>query len=172
MSAKDDVDTLLIECGAIMKRNHKHEVWLLPNGQQFTRAKTSSDRRADHCDLSDLKHALGIVKTKTIVGERRERKRTNGTAPPKLKRSLTLAEQLITTGVVEQGLKTQNDDLKVQVNNLQQSVRSLETKNERLRLVSEAYLREHKQCWGCRLRRWGRKWHSNLVQGLCAGEVK
>lgn len=33
MNAKDKTDALLVECGATLTRAKKHEVWLLPNGQ-------------------------------------------------------------------------------------------------------------------------------------------
>lgn len=44
MRVDEQVNELLKECGAILVRNHKHEVWKLPNGNIFTRAKTPEDR--------------------------------------------------------------------------------------------------------------------------------
>lgn len=111
MSATEKVNELLRESGAELVRDHKHEVWLLPNGNKFTRAKTSSDRNAANKDLSDLRRALGIENQGKGEGERREKRPrrypqaqvTSG--PLRLTRTpgLTggLAQQLAASGFVE-----------------------------------------------------------------------
>lgn len=72
MNPRDKVDGLLKSLGAVLKRRKKHEVWELPGGQNFTRACTPSDIRADSNNISDLKHAAGIIEPERgQPGERR-----------------------------------------------------------------------------------------------------
>lgn len=107
MSAPQQVDELLKESGAVLIRDHKHEVWRLPNGNRFVRAKTPSDRREDRHGLSDLRRALGIENTGGGIGERRKRRPKVQGVRPGLDLTRTpglnggLAEQLIATGLVE-----------------------------------------------------------------------
>jgi hypothetical protein len=63
MNAAAEVGRLLNEHGAVLVRHKKHLVYQLPNGQNFVMAKTTSDpARAAHNNLSELRHALGIVR--------------------------------------------------------------------------------------------------------------
>lgn len=61
MNPKERVYSLLSSVGAVLKRRKNHEVWQLPNGKNFVRSCTPSDVRGDLNNLSDLKHALGVV---------------------------------------------------------------------------------------------------------------
>lgn len=66
---------LLKAHGAVLDRQHKHNVWKLPNGKVFVMSKTPGKAWTSwRCHLTDLKHLLGMVKTEATVGERRERK--------------------------------------------------------------------------------------------------
>lgn len=135
----------------------QHEVWLLPNGQKFTRAKTPGDRRAEHHNLSDLKHALGIVKTETTNGQRRAKKLTTGkdrTVTYERANGPSLAHALRATGVTEEALK---DDIAL----LQERIIELEDKLDRTVRVAGFLARVARQreqeillCSLCRLRRW------------------
>jgi hypothetical protein len=64
MNAAIEIDRLLDESGAVLVRQNKHLVYRLPNGHVFTRFKTPSDHRASRNELSDLRHALGMVREK------------------------------------------------------------------------------------------------------------
>lgn len=63
MNAADEVNRLLKDHNAVLVRQNKHLVYRLANGQNFVVAKTSSDPdRAAKNNLSELRHALGIVR--------------------------------------------------------------------------------------------------------------
>jgi chromosome segregation ATPase len=49
----------LADAGAVLKRDRKHRVYELPNGQTLVVARTASDYRAEQNTLRDLRHALG-----------------------------------------------------------------------------------------------------------------
>jgi hypothetical protein len=66
-------DALLKEHNAVLLRDRKHEVWVLPNGQKFTRSRTPSDVRSTANQLFTLKAALGLREAGGAVGERRDR---------------------------------------------------------------------------------------------------
>ena len=94
MDAEREVNQLLKESGAVLLRDSKHEVWRLPNGRKFTRAKTMSDAyRGSLNSLAELRKALGVENRGHGEGERRERKRTDGPAAPKLKLKKAKAEK-------------------------------------------------------------------------------
>jgi hypothetical protein len=81
------VDRLLEEHGAVLVRQNKHLVYKLPNGNTFTRNKTPQDRRGPLNELSDLRHALGVVREQPKEkGERtmaiEHRTATGVAAPP------------------------------------------------------------------------------------------
>jgi hypothetical protein len=107
MGAADEVDELLKRSGAVLIRDHKHLVYRLPNGNKFTRAKTPSDRKAAHNDLSDLRRALGMKNAGGGEGERRERRPKTKPARRPLDLTRTpdlkggLAEQLAASGLVD-----------------------------------------------------------------------
>jgi hypothetical protein len=83
------VKELLKECGAVMLRKSKHEIWRLPNGQKFIVPISPSDKRTEANQLSDLKRLLGITKHETTVGERREKRRTLGRPEQRTKHAPT-----------------------------------------------------------------------------------
>lgn len=163
MATKEQVDELLAECGAVLERDKKHEVWRLPNGQKFTRSKTPSDRRAELENLQDLKRALGLTKTVATVGERREKKATNGKAKEKVKYSrapcgATIAQQL--SGVREQSLQAE--------------VQRLETETRKQAAQTARLLEQYRQlqdqaatCRLCRLRKW---WHKHQDANTSASD--
>lgn len=116
MDADIEVNRLLAECGAVLVRNKKHEVWKLPNGGTFTRAATPSDHRAHLNQLTDLRRELGIVDPERgKPGERRQRK-VKATPPPRCSAEPTgggvLAEKLMVTGVLEKRLRAEIEELK------------------------------------------------------------
>jgi hypothetical protein len=63
MNPETQVAELLASSGAKLKRKTGHEVWQLPNGRKFTRAKTPSDSRATANQLAQLKRALSTTGT-------------------------------------------------------------------------------------------------------------
>jgi hypothetical protein len=63
VNPETEVSRLLAEAGAVLVRQNKHLVYRLPNGNMFTRNKTPSDHRTPLNELSDLRRALGIVRT-------------------------------------------------------------------------------------------------------------
>lgn len=60
MDPNVEIERLLQERGAVLVRQGNHNVYKLPNGKMFTRAKTPSDVRSAHNSLRDLRHCLGI----------------------------------------------------------------------------------------------------------------
>jgi hypothetical protein len=114
--AATEVDRLLAESGAVLARKKKHEVWKLPNGNQFTRASTPSDIRAPLNQLTDLRRALGIVEPdRGKPGERRipkpktERQRR---WKPEPTGAGVLADKLRSTGIIEASLRAEIEELK------------------------------------------------------------
>lgn len=145
MDAELEVKRLLKENGAVLKRDKRHEVWQLPNGQMFTRSKTPSDFRAADNNLTDLKRALGIVEPERgKPGERREKPNKPGrekrtTITP----SRTLRDQLTESGVLEEALRVQITDLEAKISNQ--------------RLLLETLSGYTERCWGCKLRRFWKR---------------
>jgi hypothetical protein len=118
MDAAQEVNRMLEENGAVLKRNKKHEVWELPNGQTFVRASTPGDSRAAFNELSQLRRCLGIDDKRGEPGERRERKAKQKPARPafddKPKLSTGLADQLRVRGVAEDALRDEIEALKAE----------------------------------------------------------
>jgi len=52
------IQKLLKRCGAELKRQHKHQVWRLPDGRNFVMAATPSDHRAAQNQMRMLKRML------------------------------------------------------------------------------------------------------------------
>lgn len=48
----------LKRCGAVLVRQHKHQVWRLPNGRNFVMANTASDHRAEKNQIQVLRRML------------------------------------------------------------------------------------------------------------------
>lgn len=113
MNARAKVNELLAGCGAVLKRRRKHEVYELPNGQNFVRASTPSDRKGDLNNLSDLKHQLKVVVPKKIGAapsraklSRAKPRKTVSTERMKSKvASLSLAESLRMAGLTDDVLR-------------------------------------------------------------------
>jgi hypothetical protein len=55
------VSAALAAVGARLKRNKKHLVYELPNGNKVTMASTPSDHRAEENMLRDIRRAAGLV---------------------------------------------------------------------------------------------------------------
>ena len=73
-SAVEQVDRLLKDSGAVLVRSNTHEVWLLPDGKKFVKAKTPSCHRSGDNQASELRKLLGLVdENRGTPGERRER---------------------------------------------------------------------------------------------------
>lgn len=168
MSATEQVNQLLKDSGAVLKREHRHEVWRLPNGNSFTRSKTPSDRQTGRADLTTLRRALGIENQGKGEGERRDKKRRYPQArvesePLRLVRTprLTgdLAEQLTASGFVEMAesakAKAWAGRWKLlaryyRLLALKGAARIVESERERARLQLE--LSKPCACWWCRLK--------------------
>jgi len=144
MTAREKVNELLSQAGAVLKRARKHEVWALPNGKKFVRGQTPSDKRADDNNLSDLKHTLGIVKPVAVEGERREKKATSGSAPAKTRykkpETLSLAQSLRMAGLTDDAIR---DRMSTQESRMCELEKRIE--------AAEAHVAN---CWACRLSRW------------------
>lgn len=153
MNAGAEVSKLLKESGAILKRDKKHEVWQLPNGNNFIRAKTPSDSNEALNNLTDLKRALGIsAPDRGQPGERRAHKHKPGrmgiSHAAKIEAPIiaSLQDKLRGSGAVELGLRStiwmlRREITRNQVANLR----------KRKRLQREAVERGH--CWWCRVKR-------------------
>lgn len=144
MGARAKVNQLLQQAGAVLKRTRKHEVWSLPNGKNFVRGKTPSDRRSDDNNLSDLKHALQVVKPVAVEGERKPKRIKRGPAPAKTQykraETLSLAQSLRLAGLTDDALRDRLNAHEARMNELEQ------------RLVAvEAHI---ETCWACRLSSW------------------
>jgi hypothetical protein len=104
-------DALLAEHGAELVRRDNHEVWRLPNGHNFVRACTPSDRNADlngYCDLRRLLNAAPPDRGQP--GERRERKMDQAPQRPRVSGHMgtipsALAEQLSLTGLAQEAME-------------------------------------------------------------------
>lgn len=144
MSARTKVNDLLAQAGAVLKRKRKHEIWSLPNGQNFVRPATPSDTKSDANGLSDLKHALGIVKPAAVQGERRAKKAAHGPAQPKTRykkpETLSLAQSLRMAGLTDDALRERLNAQETKMQELEQRL-----------AVAEDHI-EH--CWACRVNTW------------------
>lgn len=106
----DKVRGELAACGALLVRRNKHEVWRLPDGQNFVIAVSSSDQRAEANNLARLKRALGQQKFATTVGERRRPKpgrKSEAKADLGGSFNSVLADQLRLSGAVEAKLRAE-----------------------------------------------------------------
>lgn len=136
---KERVDQLLKEHGAILVRKRKHEIWRLPNGRNFVRASTSSDKNSEYNNYSDLRKTLGLTPEHS-EGQRREKKVKNGREEVfHYTREINtgLADKLRLIGASESALK--------------ERIELLETQN--------ALLAEEPGCWFCQLKDW---WRTNV----------
>ena len=141
MNAKQQVAATLKSIGAKLLRAKKHQIWQLPNGQKFVRACTPSDQRGDQNNLTELKHAAGLLDPERgQAGERRERKHK----PGRMETSRTIhaapvsdfAAKLSMSGAIEAGLRSEIESLN--------------------RQLAEALAREC-ECWWCRFERWRKR---------------
>lgn len=148
---RDRVTELLEEHKAELVRNHKHQIWRLPNGRTFVRSNTPSDRNSHHNDISDLRRLLGI-KRKGGDGIRRERKLGGGrdrTIHYDKPVNTGLADQLRLRGIAEEKLR-EDIEMLIYQNDL------LTSANEEL--IAEINTKETPAlpdpCWFCRLKEW------------------
>jgi hypothetical protein len=126
----DKVKQMLADVGATLKREGKHHVYELPNGKNFVVSATPSDTRGELNALSDLRHALGVVKTKPTSEPRKPRKVKPGRAPSESwglpAESSPFASALRQSGLVEQQLRTRIGQLEAENAALQQHVNTIE----------------------------------------------
>ena len=104
-----EVQRLLCESGAVLKRTSKHEVWELPNGQNFVQAHTPSDVRAGYNNLAVLQKLLDCKPIKG-TGERREPRNKPGNQSPPVVHVAdmgNLGEKLLAAGAVELALRAE-----------------------------------------------------------------
>lgn len=144
MGARAKVNELLQQAGAVLKRTRKHEVWSLPNGKNFVRGKTPSDQRSDDNNLSDLKHALQVVKPVAVEGERKPKRIKRGAAPAKTQykraETLSLAQSLRMAGLTDDALRDRMSAQETRMGQLEQRLSDAEAHIE--------------NCWACRLSGW------------------
>jgi hypothetical protein len=154
MEPRVEIGNILKEYKAILQRDGKHLMWLLPNGNKFTQAKTPSDSRADLNSLSDLRKALGIFDPERgLAGPRRERKAKPGrqaVARPIAPVSTVMADQLMKTGIVEEGLRKK-------ISELEGGMRELHAALAEERSIIFDLRAEIDGMWWNRLKRWWRK---------------
>ena len=112
------VEELLKESGAILVRSKKHQIWKLPNGKTFVRAKTSSCKFEEKKSYNELRNLLGLVdENRGQAGERRAKKNGNGrTESFQYNRNIntSLADKLSLNGVLEETLRKQIEVLENQ----------------------------------------------------------
>lgn len=127
MSARGRVEEKLKAIGAVLKRNRKHEVWELPNGQNFVRSSTPSDVRSEQNDMSELRRLAGEADPhKGATGMRRERRNK----PGRMDTSSTVhaapvsdfAAKLSMSGAVEAALRGEVEALKAKLSEAESRV--------------------------------------------------
>ena len=148
MNPTAEVDRLLKENKAALKRHKKHEVWELPNGRTFIRACTPSDCRSGDNELANLRNALGIAVARGLPGERREKRpkqqqeqKRHWTATPTI--NTAVHDQLAKVGLVEDSLRQQIKQLQHELSVVHRA--SNERRNEIMCLKQE--------CWCQHIRR-------------------
>lgn len=102
----------LADVGAVLKRDKKHHVYELPNGNKVTVAATPGDNRSELNAIADVKRAAGMVTESKVPTEFKNRKveRKPGRidpapALPVFTGSSALAVALSQSGVVEDSLR-------------------------------------------------------------------
>jgi hypothetical protein len=60
------VEQLLKDCGAVLVRNRRHEIWRLPTGHLFVRASTPSDHLAALNQLAWLRRTMVLRRAKAV----------------------------------------------------------------------------------------------------------
>lgn len=154
MSAEDQVNHLLRESGARLIRDRKHEVWRLPNGRNFVRAKTTSDCRSERNNLSDLRRALGIEVERGQPGERREKVYRPKQRPSRefFEKPVNngLADQLRLKGVAESALREELELVQFENASLKEQLEEAAEEIEQLESRACA-------CLWCRARSWTRR---------------
>jgi hypothetical protein len=80
MSAETEIATLLRDHHAVLIRQARHNIYRLPNGQNFVCAQTPSDRRAALNSLRDLRRLLGLSRVAEAKPSKQARR--SPPAPP------------------------------------------------------------------------------------------
>lgn len=159
MNARTRVSELLESCGAVLKRRRKHEVYELPNGQNFVRASTPSDRRSDLNNLTDLKHQLKVVVPKKIgaapsrakLSKAKPRKTVSTERMKSRVASLSLAESLRMAGLTDDVLRDRVVQVEAQILHLAEQIREIEK-------LQDEFDRRFDAMWINRLQRWIESW--------------
>lgn len=68
-----DVENLLKETGAVLKRHGKHPIYEFPNGETLTISATPSDVHAPNQQIRDIRRIAGLVKEPRKVAVKREK---------------------------------------------------------------------------------------------------
>lgn len=101
----------LADVGAVLKRDKKHHVYELPNGNKVTVAATPGDNRSELNALADVRYAAGLVTESKVPTEFRNRKveRKPGRIDPApaFETSTVMGAALSKAGVVEERLRAE-----------------------------------------------------------------
>lgn len=165
MNAEQEIERLLRENRAVLKRDTPHLVYEFPNGRKFTMSKTPSDWRAAHKALAVLRGVLGFTGNdgRGTPGERRAKKVKNGAAPSNGHTRTPdagggLAAQLRTVGVVEDALRAELNEANLEIVALRSALSETERRVRWAGLWKEAaksYRRAYElgqracPCWWC-----------------------
>lgn len=150
MNPRKQVDSILARLGAILKRQHKHQVWQLPNGKTFVRASTPSDTRSDANNLRDLRRVVPEAIPAAVIKNPDRKPKVahggNGKRVPLQAAPTVLGSALLSSGAVELALRAK--------------ISCLENELSQARFSREVLLQKHAQhfkwsvrCPICRFRR-------------------
>lgn len=144
MRIDTEIERLLKNDGAVLKRDRKHLVWELANGKNFVQSKTPSDSHTSRNQLSELRRLLALPRTATISEPRKRREKPGRYDEPRPKRGIgSMADVMMASGAFEgvtldaldsiqleiQGLNGHMDEVVMSgINNLHNRVGTLEGK--------------------------------------------
>jgi hypothetical protein len=176
MDAHAETDKLLKSHGAVLKRDHVHEVWHVAGYGVFVRAKTPSDRNEAWADLTTLRRLLGLQTGKGQEGERRPKRVKNESGPVKEKFQPIfnpIADKLRQAGLIEISLEAQLQGQTARAGHLQEMVDDLTfavelAGDEIERLRDEVRSLNVRRCesFGCRVERFlNRLWLRLCLRG-------
>lgn len=153
---------LLKESGAVLTRHKKHQVWRLPNGQNFVIAQSTSDRRSERNNLSDLRKMLGITNEKNGEPKPKEyRPRHEKQDLPYFGKSVNRLGEKLPVELIDNSLKEKLADAERQNQVLRELLDDVLAENEYLAKSSEAAnleIERLQQGFWYRIRNFARRW--------------